>query len=70
MFIAVLFIIAKIGNQPKCSSDERICFSHVQFFVTPWNVAFQAPLSMGFSRQEDWSGLPFPPPMHESEKSK
>ena len=32
----------------------------VQFFVTPWTVAPQAPLSMGFSRQEYWSGLPFP----------
>ena len=30
--------------------------------VTPWTVACQAPLSMGFSRQESWSGLPFPPP--------
>ena len=30
--------------------------------VTPWTVAPQAPLSMGFSRQEHWSGLPFPPP--------
>ena len=29
--------------------------------MTPWTVAHQAPLSMGFSRQEDWSGLPFPP---------
>ena len=35
------------------------CFkSCVQLFATPWNVAFQAPLSMGFSRQEYWSGLP------------
>ena len=34
-------------------------FSHVQFFVTPWTVAYQAPPSMGFSRQEYWSGLPF-----------
>ena len=31
-------------------------------FVTLWTVAYQAPLSMGFFRQEDWSGLPFPPP--------
>ena len=31
-------------------------------FVTPWTVAHQAPLSMEFSRQEYWSGLPFPPP--------
>ena len=30
--------------------------------ATPWNAACQAPLSMGFSRQEYWSGLPFPPP--------
>ena len=32
--------------------------SHVQLFVTPWTVALQAPLSMGFSRREYWSGLP------------
>ena len=37
-------------------------FSHVQLFATPWTVACQAPLSMGFPRQEYWSGLPFPPP--------
>ena len=35
--------------------------SHVQLFAIPWTVALQAPLSMGFSRQEYWSGLPFPP---------
>ena len=37
-------------------------FSHVQLFVTLWTVACQVPLSMRFSRQEYWSGLPFPPP--------
>ena len=37
-------------------------FSHVQLFVTQWTVACQASLSMGFSRQEYWSGLPFPTP--------
>ena len=37
-------------------------FSHVRLLVTPWTVAHQAPLSMGFSRQEYWSGLPFPSP--------
>ena len=36
--------------------------SRVQLFVTPWTVAYQAPPSMGFSRQECWSGLPFPSP--------
>ena len=36
--------------------------SCVQLFATPWTVAHQAPLSMGFPRQEDWIGLPFPSP--------
>ena len=35
-------------------------FSHTQLFVTLWTVAHQAPLPMGFLRQEYWSGLPFP----------
>ena len=38
------------------------CFSCVWLFATPWTVARQAPLSMGFSRQEYWSGLLCPPP--------
>ena len=38
------------------------CFSRVWLCVTPWTVARQAPLSMGFSRQYYWSGLPWPPP--------
>ena len=36
--------------------------SRVRPFATPWTVAYQAPPSMGFSRQEYWSGLPFPSP--------
>ena len=36
--------------------------SHVQLFVTPWTVACQSPPSIGFSRHEYWSGLPFPSP--------
>ena len=43
------------------------CVSCVRLCVTPQMVAHQAPLSLGFSRQEHWSGLPFPSPMHESE---
>ena len=43
---------------PSCAQ----LLSCVQLFVTPWTVAHQAPLSMGFSRQEYWSGQPFPPP--------
>ena len=36
--------------------------SRVRLFVSPWTVALQDPLSMGFSRRECWSGLPFPSP--------
>jgi len=36
--------------------------SHVQLLATPWTAAYQAPLSMGFSRQEHWSGVPLPSP--------
>ena len=36
------------------------CFSCVQLFAAPWTIARQAPLSMGFSRREYWSELPFP----------
>ena len=43
-------------------------FSRVRLCATPWTTAHQASLSMGFSRQEHWSGLPFPSPVHESEK--
>ena len=38
------------------------CFSRIQLFATPWTLARQPPLSMEFSRQEYWSGLPCPPP--------
>ena len=37
-------------------------FSRVRLFATLWTVAYQAPLSIGFSRQEYWSGLPYPAP--------
>ena len=42
--------------------------SHVRLFATLWTVALQAPLSLGFFRQEYWSGLPFPPPRHLSDQ--
>ena len=45
-------------------------FSRVRLCATPETAAHQAPLSLGFSRQEHWSGLPFPSPMHENEKWK
>ena len=43
-------------------------FSYVRLCATPETAAHQAPPSLGFSRQEHWSGLPFLSPMHESEK--
>ena len=44
-------------------SDQSVqSLSHVRLFVTSWTVAYQAPPSMGFSRQDCWSGLPFPSP--------
>ena len=43
-------------------------FSRVRLCATPETAAHQAPPSLGFSRQEHWSGLPFPSPTHESEK--
>ena len=45
------------GRERKVKS-----LSHAQLFATPWTVAHQAPPSMGFSRQEYWSGLPLPSP--------
>ena len=49
----------------KCMKYPAVCVhvvSRVRLFATPWTVAYQAPLSMGFSRQEYWTGLPFPSP--------
>ena len=68
----VFIPILKKGNVKQCSNCSTIVLishagkvkvkslSHVQLFATPWTVAYQAPLSMGFSRQEYWSGLSFP----------
>ena len=53
----------KFGSPPSFSSGQSVqLLSHVRFFATLWTIAHQAPLSMGFSRQENWSGLPFPSP--------
>ncbi|CAM9128069.1 unnamed protein product [Rangifer tarandus platyrhynchus] len=49
----------------KKESESKVkvkSLSHVQLFVTPWTVAYHTPPSMGFSRQEYWSGFPFPSP--------
>ena len=56
----------KTTKKKKISSYSLVLilghFSRVQLFAIPWIVAYQAPLSMGFSRQEYWSELPFPSP--------
>ena len=57
-----------MSRQVSCVSageyqaDEQALLSHVQLFVTQWTGAHQVPLSMGFSSQEYWSGLPYSPP--------
>ena len=56
----ILFQIQREGKSLSC----------VRLFETPWTAAYQAPPSMGFSRQEHWSGLPFPSPTLESKKWK
>ena len=72
MFIAALFTIAKTWKQYMPIDrwkDEVYGFcvysqslGHVWLFATAWTVACQPPLSVGFFRQEQWSGLRFPPP--------
>ena len=47
-------------NHEAMKRKEKL--SHVRLFATPWTIAYQAPPSMGFSRQEYWSGLLFPSP--------
>ena len=58
----------KVGGRRKAYSGKHCValshFSPVQVFVTLWTVAHQAPLSMGFSRQEYWGRLPYPPQGH------
>ena len=57
IFVSILTLPSLISLLSKAKGKS---LSHVQIFVTPWTVAYQAPLSMGFSRQEYWSGVPFP----------
>ena len=45
----------------------KVTLSPVRLFETPWSAAYQAPLSMGFSRQEYWSGVPLPSPFRDWE---
>ena len=54
-------MLDKIQKQERKSKKVN-SLSRVRLFATPWTVAYQDPQSMGFSRQEYWSGLPFPSP--------
>ena len=77
---AVLVTLSELLNQTmsKTSITRTVImlllllnrFSRVRLCATPETTAHQAPASLGFSRQEHWSGLPLPSPMHESEKWK
>ena len=63
----------KQENKRSSNSDVKVkvkvkLLSRVRLFATPWTVAYQAPPSMGFSRQECWSGVPFPSPGSNSDK--
>ena len=57
MFYRRWMVRGKIEKEKKVKP-----LSHVRLFASPWTVAYQAPPSMGFSRQEYWSGLPLPSP--------
>ena len=59
-----LLLFSIITHTQKYVPSLMLCLGthHGSLFATPWTVALQAPLSMGFSRQEYWSGLPCPPP--------
>ena len=63
--VCVYANVSKVSILDKnaCLIRRRMesCFSRVRLFVTLWTVARQAPLSMEFSREEYWSGLPCPP---------
>ena len=74
--VSCIFCIAGRFFTTESPGEPRLCmllllllsrFSRVRLCATPWTEAHQAPLSLGFSRQEYWSGLPFPSPMHEQE---
>ena len=64
-FVSIFFKQSNVFYLSHCYFYLYVCISHscVQLFTTPWIVACQAPLAMDFSRQEYWSGLPFPSPV-------
>ena len=75
-FLSITITISRVFAGKKKKKMMLACllllllsrFSRVRLCATPQTAAHQAPPSLGFSRQEHWSGLPFPSLMHESEK--
>ena len=62
MFLLFTFVSSR-STVPDARVKVKVkLLSRVQLFAIPWTVAYQALWSMGFSRQEYWSGLPFPSP--------
>ena len=68
--LAGRFFMTLPSGKPYFILRVKVFVPQLCLTATLWTVVHQAPLSMGFSRQENWSGLPFPSPMHESEKMK
>ena len=62
LFTMIIAVVVGLLLPLKLRAYVFSHFSCVRLFATPWTVARQAPLSIGFCRQEYWSGLPFPPP--------
>ena len=60
VYIYIYKIQSEFCTLHTCECVQSL--SYIRLFATPWTVALQAPLSVGFSRQEYWSGLPCPPP--------
>ena len=63
-------LLSLLAMAKHCCCCCCCCFTSDRLCATPQTATHQAPLSLGFSRQEHWSGLPFPSPMHESGKWK
>ena len=65
-YLSIYQSICHIFQSPEEGLAHCVClfsrFSPVRLFATPWTVPCQTPLSLGFSRQEYWSGMPSPPP--------
>ena len=60
----IYFCFIDYAKSFDCVKVKVKSLNHVRLFVTPWTVAYRSPQSMEFSRQEYWSGLPFPSPDH------